>query len=541
MDPDNFQDLHFPAAGIDRHNPVFKQPNAPVGPEQKYCRSCRVGENVRGFDPLHVRIRGGSRPGLLKWNPAQMNGSGASTIQDLNILVSAEAGMGQTSLSLRQIRVVGVTEGNVYSAIGTDTSWLAAINDTGNPQPLVTGTTQLPYSAVNVGKLWYVDGTNYCYYDPADNTVHPWVATAGILPRGGDGGTPRLICTWRGRTVLSGLVANPNQWFMSRVNVPTDFDYAPLSSDPTQAVAGQLGPLGLMGDAITALIPFNDDVLFVGCDHSLYMIRGDPNAGGQIDFISDIIGVAWGQAWCRGPDGTIYFHSNRGGVYSIVPGQQPQRMSMAIEEILFAVDTGQTPIRMVWDDHYQGFNIWRTYLPDPATSTHLFWEGRVGAWWQDSFANVDHNPITTCVYDGNLPTDRAVLIGSYDGYVRMIRNDAADDDGTPIQSQVAIGPLITANFDEILLKDLQGMIGATSGLVSWSIYAGDSPETALSNVVRATGTFAAGLNYSEQVRIAGHSIYVVLSSTVQWAMETIRVRLATQGKVRMRGAKGGNN
>ncbi len=39
-------------------------------------------------------------------------------------------------------------------------------------------------------------------------------------------GKPRLVVRYRGRTVLSGLLADPGNWFMSSVDEPRNFEYA---------------------------------------------------------------------------------------------------------------------------------------------------------------------------------------------------------------------------------------------------------------------------------------------------------------------------
>ena len=109
---------------------------------------------------------------------------------------------------------------------------------------------------MNIQKVWFADGTNWCYYDPTTNAVSTWTANFGALPGViGSLNTPRLICTWRGRTVLSGLIDDPENWFMSAVGDPTDWDYAGqiltpgsmASTTPTQAVAGENAPQGTAG------------------------------------------------------------------------------------------------------------------------------------------------------------------------------------------------------------------------------------------------------------------------------------------------------
>ena len=39
----------------------------------------------------------------------------------------------------------------------------------------------------------------------------------------------------------------------------------------------------LIGDTITSMCPYNDDILIFFGDHTIYMMRGDPLANGQID------------------------------------------------------------------------------------------------------------------------------------------------------------------------------------------------------------------------------------------------------------------
>jgi hypothetical protein len=462
-------------------------------------------------------------------------------VQDMNVLVGVgyppPGGHMQFSSSGRVVTLVAVSQGNVYTANAGDTSWSTPTNGT---SPLAT--PPLNYSGIVFStplnqKLWFADGVNWVYYDPSVNTVFTWAATQGTLPADSAGNTPRLICTWRGRMVLSGLLLDPQNWFMSAVTDPTNWQYFPTSITPTQAVAGNNSPLGLIGDVVTGLIPYSDDTLIVLGDSTIYQMSGDPMSGGQIDRITDEIGGAWGAAWTKDPYGAIYFVSNKTGIYKMTPGQgEPQRISQQIEQLLQTYDTGNTTIRLLWSDKYQGLHVFLTPTSAPAVSQHLFWEWRSGAWWQDQLGNPNQDPLCCCVFDGNLPGDRVALIGSWDGYVRYFDTGATTDDGWPVASSVLIGPLTTKNLDDLLLKDLQAVLGETSGAVSYAVYVGSSAEKAINTTPVATGTWGAGRNLNTQVRRSGHGIYVQLSSTVPWAMEVIRARLSGLGKVRRRGA-----
>lgn len=524
-------DLHFPKAGVDLSYPLYRQPNRPAA-GGVYARTTPVGLNVRTFEPATDRSRGGARTGLSRYIDARVAGS-RFIVQDLNtITTTTGGGVVQTSQSGRVVTLVAVSQGNVYALNPGDTVWTAATNSSGESPPL--NFTGLVRSAPNSQRLWFVDGTNYRIYNPNTNTVTTWTASAGTLPRDSQGNRARLICNWRGRIVLAGVLKDPQNWFMSAVADPTNFDYGPLSPSPTQAVAGNLAPFGEIGDMLTALIPHTDDVMYFGGDHTLYVMRGDPMDGGRVDLVSDVIGVAWGEAWCKDPHGTVWFVSNRGDVYTILPGQQPKFVSNPVRRLMSRINTGTHGIRLLWDDRLAEMHIFVTKLTQAEATTHFVFETRTGAWWTDEYAEEDHNPLCCVAFDGNEPGDRAALIGSWDGYVRALDPDALDDDGEDIASEVWIGPLLTPTADEMMLREVQAVLSSGSGDVDWDIHVGRTAEEALASTAVASGTFTSGRGVTFPVRRAAHALYVKLSSDVPWAMEAIRARLTTHGKVRRR-------
>lgn len=523
-----FKDLLFPVGGTDLSR-AFGDQQAKEMPNREWGRTTRLGRNVRGFEPETGRGRGGQRPGLEKYISTPVVTDWL--IQELATIVTTGSPV-QRSQSGRVVTLVAVSQGNVYRARAGDTAWTQATNASSTTPPL--NFSGVVYSTPLNQKLWFADGIHYRYYDPSANTVNNWQATAGTLPVDNQGNTPRLCGTWRGRLVVSGLLFDPQNWFMSKVSDPQDWDYFPTTISPDQAIAGNNSPLGLVGDVITTLIPYTDDVLIFGGDHSIYMLRGDPMAGGQIDRVTDAIGMAWGMPWAMDPYGTIYFVSNKTGIYSMVPGEKPVRISQPIEQLLQAYNTGEMTIRMIWNDKYQGLHVFITNTLAAAVTTHFFYEHRTGAWWLDQYANNDHNPLACCAFDGNLPDDRAALIGGWDGYVRSLSTDATDDDGTAIASTVVIGPLNTKDLDELLIKDLQCVMGENSEDVLYSVHVGTTAEEALSSNAVATGTWSAGRNSSNLIRRSGHALYVKITATDSWSMEQIRARIAGSGKVRRR-------
>lgn len=537
--PDETLDLHFPHAGVDKSAPRSKQPARPAA-HGLYSRTCHIGKNVRSFTPSQGRRRGGQRAGLSKYLAARPGTDADFVLQDLAVLTGTAfaapgASVPQLSQMGRIVSLVAVRFGNVYWMAAGGTSWTTATNNTGETPAL--NYSGLVMSAANNQKLYYADGTNAVFFDPATGSVEPWRATAGQLPVDSRDRRPRLICTYRGRTVQAGLIGDPQMWFMSAVGDPTDYNYGAVAQG-TEAVAGTNAPQGASGDAITSLIPYSDDVLIFGGDSSIYLMRGDPAAGGNIDLVTSSIGMAWGQAWCMDPFGTIYFLSNKTGIFTLVPapGQKPVRISGPIDRLIKEINTGTHGVRMFWDDNQQGVHVFVTPLAEPGLSEHYFYERTAGAWWVDSFGDPNLDPLCGCVLDGNLPRDRVLLLGSWDGYVRAVDQDSGTDDGTAIASEVWIGPLLTKYLDAVTLTELQAVLATDSGVVTWSIHAGRTAEAASESSAVRTGTFTGGGRTNNQrINRTAHAIYIKLTATTPWALETIRVQLETRGLVKRRG------
>lgn len=527
-----FQDASFPKAGSDNSDAFWKQ-SPRQGPDGAYIKTTRKGVNVRAYAQGGTRQRGGSRPGLARFIDARP-GDAFYVVQELGVLYTTGLPVPQSSLSGRVVQLVAVSQGQVYVAEPGSGQWSLADNTTGEDPPLnITG---IMFSAQNIQKLWVVDGINYCVYSPVTGAVSKWTATAGTLPIDASNNTARLIETWRGRTVLSGLLLDPQNWFMSAVGDPTDFDYSPATPSATQAVAGNNSALGFIGEPVMTMIPVTDDVLIFGTTNAMWAMRGDPMAGGSIDLITSSVGTAWGRPWAKAADGTVYFFSNRPGVFRMDPNSltPPVKVSGPIDQFLVDLDTGNTHVRMAWDDRYALLHVFISPLDAPGQTSHLAYETRVGAWWLDEFKNHDMDPLCCAVLDGNEPADRVVVIGSWDGYVRLFDPTATDDDHFEIESEVWVGPFVTENMDEILLKDLQAVLAEDSGDVKFEVHAARSAEEAFFSPPITDGIWVAGRNEDEAIRVAGHAIYLRIQSSNPWALEQIRARVATTGMVRRR-------
>ena len=386
-------------------------------------------------------------------------------------------------------------------------------------------------------RLYFVDGsTTFKRYNPITHAVETWSASAGSLPVNGSDG-PRLCESWRGRLWLSGITSDPQNWFLSKVNDPTNYDYGPATTTSVQAVAGNDPDVGKSPDIVNCGIPVSNTEFFMGCDHSIVKFTGDPMAGGRLEVVSDVIGMAFGRPWCRSPDGSIFFVSSMGFVYRLGAAGELQRLSQAIDKRLGDIDVSKHIYRVIWDDRYQGFHLFITPFDKQAKTVHYWWDQGTGSWWPDSFADPNFNPKCCFTLDGDSPEDRVVVLGSWDGYLRVFDPAAKDDDGKVLSSRVLFSPLVMKGLSGFTLKDLWADLDKASDKVAWSIRAGHSVQDAVDRAVQQKGAFKGGRNQSPGVRVFGMAALLELSQAKlgeAWAMESMHAILGPAGPSRSR-------
>ncbi len=472
------------------------------------------------------RPRGTGAPGVLAWTGtafgAEADGA-ASTIADysstaINVQFSPGGewlvyatddstfgGLGlnrfakaQSVVTGRRTRVVVVAGGSIYDSINDGDSWnspssgASALEATGR----VDGTPAF-------GDYFFVDGADdYRYLDVSANTVSDWdsAVTAGSLPTGSGNKGASIAALYRGRVVLSGLETDPQNWFMSASGDPFDFDYSPATTSATQAVAGNVSDVGLIGDVVTALIPFSDDLLFIGGDQTLWLMRGDPAAGGEVDAVSRGIGVVGPDAWTIDDTGTLYFFGNNGLYRLSAGGGFPELVSQGRLDRTFSdIDTAANAVRLVYDREWQAVHIFIAPLSQPSTATfHYIYDRRNDAFWKDQYPAA-FGPRSIYLFDGPVPDDRAVLIGGYDGYIRQFDPDVLDDDGTAITSYVVLAPLVGRPESRIKMTRLTAIFDRNGDDVLVECYKGDTPEQAVNDAIAGASPY-----YSVEVE-AGRS------------------------------------
>ncbi len=423
--------------------------------------------------------------------------------------------------------LIAVAGGNIYTgdltSVTLATGGTAALDATVQPQV-----------AFFEGKAYFVDGTSDVQVlDIPTNTVSTFSPTAGT-ETATTLGEYRLAATWHGRIVFANSLQFPQNFVMSRVGTPTDFDYA--DTDAGAAFAGNLSTAGRIGEPIIALLPLSDDVIAFGGDHTMWAMRGDPAVGGSIDMVSEAIGVVGPNAWTKAPDGTVYFVGP--GAFFRMPGNAGPPVdisSIKYPQFFAELNRATNYISCAWDRDKHGCYIFVNPVTG-ALGTSLWYDARTEGFFPLEYPT-SHGPITALVYDGDGADDRVVILGGTDGYLRLTDDTALTDDGTAISSFVFIGPfqvgkgLMTdgiINGLDLTLGEPQEGIATSFMNVDVAVYvardAYNVTQGTPRNVFSRTYTGLPGRVTSLRPRLRGAWGMIKLSNTIistTWSFETI--------------------
>ena len=392
-------------------------------------------------------------------NPLSSSATGSLAAQTYYVKATYTTASGETVASVEWSLAVLVDHVLVVASppsVAYATSWNVYVS-------LASGTETLQQAGIAIGTSWTEPTTGL-------------VATGATAPAGATPTNCFLCANWRGRFVLAGDANNPQNFYMSRVGVPTDWNYA--ATDPAAAVAGNLSESGQIGEPIVALIPYTDDYMLIGCTNSLWMLQGDPANGGSIVRVSDQMGLVSPNSWCIDPAGTLYFIA-RGGLYSVRPiwefYQPPQLLSGETYDQYFqTIINGSYYISMQWDVDAKYMHIFATPTDGVTQGTHLIFDQRGGGLWPQQY-QINQGPTATVRYAANNivqntsllgGAQRAILLGGWDGFIRQWTTDYMSDDNNAITAYATLGPVkvnpeaailsaITIDFGEVLTTDTE--------------------------------------------------------------------------------------
>jgi len=360
-----------------------------------------------------------------------------------------------------------------------------------------------------------------------------------VYPDGASGSLPNsayLGCLYRGRIVLSGNSNYPHQWYMSRQADHTDWAY--VANDAQSPVAGNNSDAGEVGDIIRCLIPYKDDYLVFGCANSIWVLRGDPAIGGSLDEVSLTVGIHGSRSWCFDGNGNLYFWGT-GGIYRL------KRDFTGVENVsrvaLPELITDENPnpstyrVSMAYDRKRQGIVICVTKLAD-GTSSNYFYDLLVGGFYPESYPT-NCGVYSSFYYAANDDTYSGLLLGCKDGYIRVFKDSAKDDDNgvsdTAISSYILYPVIQLSSPDHeskltSLIVELAG--GAAGGAfsdtdgVTLDLFSGDDAETVVEDVKDGATSFSttvlSGTGRKNKLRPRTRGAFVGLKFSNSTASET---------------------
>ncbi|TPV96166.1 MAG: hypothetical protein B7733_06360 [Myxococcales bacterium FL481] len=445
-----------------------------------------------------------------------------------------------TALPPRQFDVVQAQGQSIWIQRGEQ--WELPLNGSGR----INGDTEFVDMAYLFGQLVIVDGFSSYVYDVQPTPAFPngrvqvyESQTTCQPPR-----MPQFATAYRGRMVLSRLRDDPYNWHASAVNDIFDYNEFPAVATVTQSVSGSFpdGP-GQPEDIIQSCFAIGEDFLMFGGDRSLSRITGDPAEAARIDVISREIGTTFGPAWAMAPDGMVFFSGQPRGIYAMPYNGRPESISAGerfVDRRLDRVDLSTHYFHLVWDEMQYGLHVFQVPYAKFGTKVytkHWFWDRKLNRWSEDDRSKDDStspgsfntNPHCAAVYNADSPTDRMLLVGCADGFIRYVDPDAKSDDVAPINAEGVIGPLGSgANPERVDMALLQAQLDEKKDGCTYKLHAGPVP-----NVLQATktesGEFQAGFNPKGSARANGDYSFIELRNAalgqsfgVEWLTVDVR-------------------
>ena len=485
--------------------------------------------NVFPTDWTTGRERGGTRPGLTNfgsspsgapygWCPITFQTSGA-----LKRGIAVVTASGTYTLTDFTAPYDAWTQ-SISAAPGSDFSTCHMFMQT-----LVQTSYGMQYPRI----LWMASGTSPWIDDGLlDAVITNYNTDAVPVPDPALPAPPEycgIVSVHNARLVLAGAKNDPHVVYFSRMNSLVDWDYSAV--DQQGAFTTASGKAGYIGEPVTALIPHTNDCLLIGGPDSLYVLRGNPRAGGHIHSLSTTTGPLMQSAWCKTDNDWTYMMT-RAGLWRMPPGCGDSLQSVSREVLpieLLAINPGAGDrVCMGYDALFRGLLI---FVDSTAYGKYgYFYDLQSGGFWPINYGSGTSwsgNAVHLIPsYPAAMTRDRSNLIQLMsDGTAKVFdRTDTAES----FTSQVYLGPIAVGGspYTDGVLTDIGAVLGEDSDPLSFAIYGGDSAQEAYNN---PTQTFTGnawskqGLNHWQNPRVRATAAYIKAhaSGTSRWQFEEI--------------------
>lgn len=367
-------------------------------------------------------------------------------------------------------------------------------------------------------------------YDPKADTLTLWTADSGkgYVPPNVD-----KVVNYRDRMVVADR--DGHVWYMSRQGDPLDWDYGVAATDAQRAVAGTNSEAGRVGARIRAMIAHQDDYLLFLCDTAFWRLRGDPTYGGQIDAISQDIGIVDKTAHCMTPNNTVYWLS-LDGLYKLdsIINSIPQSVSREkLPKELINVDSKLYFVFLEYDIRFRGIHIYLT-PKSGGQNKHWWYDFDFQSFWPMLIPE-NSQPTSTLAFVSQDISKSNVIFGCKDGYIRNFDEKNVRDGSTAISDYLYIGPI--NGWDKYYsgqVDEIAGVLPIGSGEIDWTLIVGNSHDQCLNNGTEMySGTWdLEGYNILVTPKIRANSFIIKLESgeaNKPWAIDHIACVLQKAG------------
>jgi hypothetical protein len=384
-----------------------------------------------------------------------------------------------------------------------------------------------PASATLNSKTVFCDGIGYRVYDHQIRQLRDFEeAVSGSFPA-----RCTLIAAYRNRLILAGG-DNAFTVYQSRVGDVFDFEFGNEVQSIGQAVAGTTAINGLSPEPITALIPWRDDLLYIGTSESLFVLTGDLGDGGRLDHVDKSQGIAPGYAWCESPVG-IYYFSGRGGVMLVSPSGLRMVSAGAIQRRLEEIDLAANRIEMAYNWIDKTVHVFCIPKKLGGGVDHFTFEEPTRAWHLDSFGAGYERAVTAgASLIGDTPEDRSLLLGMADGQVYRWDQYADDDAGRAVESFAVVGPLLPESSGvEAHASGIYGQLASDQAGVQVAIRGSNSPDAP--GLPGPFKELQPGRGFGVGVNVTAPSLFLEVRGLGRsWSAHSMRIELARRGSSR---------
>lgn len=346
-----------------------------------------------------------------------------------------------------------------------------------------------------------------------------------------------LVCGHGSRLWLAGDADAPQILYASRIggdtSTPGDFNTADAwdfaATDASAAFANSGSSGGKINGPITGLLTHTEDCLLVGLADGIYVVRGNPTAGGQIAQISLEVGPLMQSAWCHDSRGYCYILT-RDGLYRMAPGcgdavESVSRESLPDELVAISPALGDH-VSCCYDHRWRGIHI---YVDRASGSdSHWFYDLQSGGFWEMTFASTLR---LACEVRPAMTTEKSSLV-AFDATGLAYQFDRGSSES--YTSTLWLGPLMLGKEGTVgILHSISATLSAVSAStdeISWEVFVGNSPIEAFNSTAFFTGddwTSENSFNFWQTPRARGAAAYIKLSGTTtdRWSWESIVCRI----------------